>query len=119
MIFEVENYITLKSAVEKLCAFLSAEQIPDESIFDSKLVAYELLGNVLRHSGGKARLRGEVREEMIELEILAEKVFCPPEAGECAGVFSESGRGLFLVDSVCEERRFTEKGGILVRIRIR
>ncbi len=119
MVFEIENYVTLKSAVEKLCDVLAVNKVAEERIFDSKLVAYELLGNVLQHSGGGAKLALELLQEYIELKVLAERVFFPPERGVCAEVFSENGRGLFLVDSVCAERTFTDDGGILVRIKIK
>lgn len=119
MIFQIENYVTLKSAVEELCDFLAAQKIAKDRIFDSKLVAYELLGNVLKHSGGGAKLAIELLQEYIELKVMAERVFCPPQRGKCAEVFSEHGRGLFLVDSVCQERTFTDDGGILVRIKIK
>ena len=119
MIFEIENYQTLRRAVEELCAFLSQENVPSGSIFDSKLAVYELLGNVLKHSGGKAKLAMELLQEYIELKVFAEKVFFPPEKGVCAEVLSEHGRGLFLVDSLSAERSFTQDGGILVRIKIK
>ncbi|MBQ9713800.1 MAG: hypothetical protein IJV83_00585 [Clostridia bacterium] len=119
MIFEIENYVTLKSAVKEFCDVFNQKNIPSERIFDSKLVVYELLGNVLKHSGGSAKLAVELLQEYIELKIMAERVFCPPQKGKCAEVFSEHGRGLFLVDSVCTERTFTEDGGILVRIKIK
>ena len=119
MIFEIESYGTLKSAVEELCDYLALNQVADERIFDSKLVVYELLGNVLKHSGGSAKLAMELLQEYIELKVLAEKIFFPPEKGPCAEVFSEHGRGLFLVDSVSQERTFTADGGILVRIKIK
>lgn len=119
MIFEIENYVGLKSAVEELCDFLAKNKVEEERIFDSKLVVYELLGNVLKHSGGSAKLAMELMQEYVEVKVLAEKIFCPPERGACAEVFSEHGRGLFLVDSVSQERTFTSDGGILVRIKIK
>lgn len=119
MIFEIENYLALKSAVEELCEYLALNKVADERIFDSKLVVYELLGNVLQHSGGGAKLALELLQEYIELKVMAERVFCPPEKGECAEVTAEHGRGLFLVDSVSAQRAFTEDGGILVRIKIK
>ena len=76
MIFEIENYHTLKSAVEELCNFLFENDVPVDRVFDSKLAAYELLGNVLKHSGGSAKLQGGITEEFVELKILAEKAFC-------------------------------------------
>lgn len=119
MVFEIENYETLKNAVDELCEYLALHTVAEERIFDSKLVVYELLGNVLQHSGGSARLAIELLQEYIELKVLAERFFCPPERGTCADVFSENGRGLFLVDSVSTERITTADGGILVRIKIK
>lgn len=121
MIFEIENYQTLRRAVEELCAFLSEKNVPSDSIFDSKLALYELLGNVLKHSGGSAKVHGGIANGYVELKILAEKTFCPPpkcEGATCADKYSEHGRGLFLVDSVCAERDMTEDGGIFIKIKI-
>lgn len=122
MIFEIENYQALRRAVEELCAFLSDENVPTDSIFDSKLAVYELLGNVLQHSGGSAKLHGGIADGYVELKVLAEEKFCPPPKGamtECADSYSEHGRGLFLVDSVCEERFMTDDGGIFIKIKIK
>lgn len=118
MIFEIKSYQTLKRAVEELCDFLSEKNVPVEQVFDSKLAAYELLGNVLKHSGGSAKLHGGITEEFVELKILAEKAFCPPDKAKCSDVYSEHGRGLFLVDSVCAERVFHEDGSIVIKIKI-
>ena len=119
MVFEIENYTSLKSAVEELCNVLSSSDIPTDRIFDSKLVAYELLGNVLKHSGGSAKLHLWIKESELELKVLSTCAFCPPEKGKCADVYAENGRGLYLVDSVSAERICTEDGGILVRIKIK
>jgi anti-sigma regulatory factor (Ser/Thr protein kinase) len=122
MIFEIENYQSLRRAVEELCDFLSVEKVPSDSIFDSKLAVYELLGNVLQHSGGSAKLHGGISDGYVELKISAEKIYCPPPKGamtECVDKYSEHGRGLFLVDSVCEERFMTDDGGIFIKIKIK
>lgn len=122
MIFEIENYQTLRRAVEEFCAFLTQEKVPAGSIFDSKLAVYELLGNVLQHSGGSAKLHGGIANGYVELKILADRTFCPPPKTEtrvCADTYSEHGRGLYLVDSVCEERFMTDDGGIFIKIKIK
>ena len=118
MIFEIENYQTLKRAVEELCDFLFDNDVPVDKVFDSKLAMYELLGNVLKHSGGSAKLQGDLSDGFVELKILSERIFCPPEQGTCSDVYSEHGRGLFLVDSVCVERTASEDGTITVRIKV-
>ena len=118
MIFEIENYQTLKRAVEELCDFLFDNDVPVDKVFDSKLAMYELLGNVLKHSGGSAKLQGGLSDGFVELKILSERIFCPPEQGTCSDVYSEHGRGLFLVDSVCTERVFHDDGSIVIKIKI-
>lgn len=118
MRFEVKNLIQLQAEIARLCAFLTEQEVPAERIFDSRLVASELIGNALRHSKEGARLHAEIRDGCVEIIVFSKTVFTPPKTSVCSGVYSESGRGLFLVDSVCEERDMTEDGGIKVRIRI-
>ena len=50
MVFEIENYLALRKAMDEFCNFLLAEQVEKERVFDSKLAVYELIGNVLKHS---------------------------------------------------------------------
>lgn len=108
----------MKEAMKKLCDFLAESDIPDGCVFDSKLVASELMSNILRHSNGIASLESEIRGEFIELKVHSSVRFCPPEKSRCSDVFAENGRGLFIVDNVCAERSFTEDGSIKVLIKI-
>lgn len=117
MKFEIKNYLALREAMDKFCAFLLAEKVDEERIFNSKLAVYELIGNVLKHSGGGATLYGEILNERITLKIVAEKPFFPPNTTVCADVFAEHGRGLFLVDKLCEERSFTPEGEMIIVIK--
>lgn len=119
MIFEIENYETMQSAITQFCRFLNELSVSPESVFDSKLVASELVGNVLRHSNGRATLRGEVQNGFIELTVLSTEQYTPPTQSRKAEVYAESGRGLFLVDAVCERRSLTDEGGIFVKIKLR
>ncbi len=119
MRFEINSYDDFKIAVEEVNAFLLAQKIAAERIFDSKLVLHELLGNVLQHSQGGATLGVELLGELLQLSIRAEEIFCPPERGKCPERTAERGRGLYLVDCACEERIFTPDGEILVRIRVK
>lgn len=118
MFIEVKNYEALQEAMKRLCEFLAESEVPEDNVFDSKLVVSELVGNILRHSDGVAFLESEIRGEFIELKIHSSVSFCPPEESRCSDVFAESGRGLFIVDSVCTERSFTEDGSIKVLIKI-
>ena len=119
MLFDIRDYDSFKAAIEELCVFLSSSKLSQESIFDSKLVAYELLGNVLQHSRGGAKLKAEIDGECIKLRILADEAFVSTKREEKPSVYAERGRGLYLVDQICAEQIITEDGAILVRIRIR
>ncbi len=118
MLFEIKNYAEFQSAMERLCAFLAEREISEEKVFDSRLVAHELVGNALQHAQGGASLEVELLGERIRITVRGEEVFCPPDKRACPQCFAERGRGIFLVDSVCEERIFTADGAILVHIKL-
>ena len=116
MVFKIESYNALRASVDEFCGYLALQNVPKGSIFDCKLVLYELLGNVLKHGNGKAELRCLVEGEFVELQISSKGTLALPKHSPCADVYAEHGRGLFLVESVCFERTVTADG-ILVRIK--
>lgn len=118
MVLTIKTQLELNAALAQLDKFLSTQNIADEGIFASKLVMSELVGNVLKHSQGFARFHGELKNGFIELKIYASDCFLPPKTSECSDVFAEGGRGLFLVDSLCFERAYTEDGGVKVLIKL-
>ena len=118
-IFEIKNYGSLNRAVEELCTYLGAVSVSPDSVFDSKLVAYELLANVLKHTDESAVFSGWVEDGFVRLKIVSKGAFCPEGKGRCPDVFAENGRGWFLVDSVCQERWLEQDGTLIVKIRIR
>ncbi len=118
MFFEVNDYVTLQAGIDELCVFLAQENVPSDCIFDSKLVAYELLGNVLKHADGKAILHGKIIEDFVELKICTHTLFEIPQNKTCPDVTAEHGRGLFLVNTVCEGRFYSDEDGIRVLIKM-
>lgn len=118
MIFEIKNYTNMQQAMQELCDFLFRNGVSSDRVFDSKLVAYELLGNVLRHAGCEAKFSGEIVDGFIELKIISDSDFCIPEKKPCPEVLAEHGRGLFLVSTVCEGQIFQEDGVVRVRIKL-
>lgn len=119
MILKFSNLKEMQAEMERLCEFLFREQIPSDSIFDSKLVVSELVGNIIKHSGATASLHTEVKDGIITLKILSSNPYFLPEKGVCSDVYAESGRGLFLVDSICQTRTQNEKGEIQVTIAVK
>lgn len=118
MIFEIDNYTSLRGAMEAVSQLLAERNVASERVFDTRLVISELVGNVLRHAKTSATLGVIFSGECIELRVCSEMPFVPPAVSKKVEVFAESGRGLFLVDSVSEERTCTKDGEIRVRIKI-
>lgn len=118
MVFEIDNYVSLRSAMEVVSRLLAERNVASERVFDTRLVISELVGNVLRHAKTSATLSVEFNGECIELCVCSEIPFVPPKISRKVEVFAESGRGLFLVDSVSEERTCSKDGEIRVRIKI-
>lgn len=114
MYFEIGDFNALRTALHELADALSREKLSEETVFGCKLVASELLSNVLQHGGGRAIFLAERRGGEIRLCVKGENGYCPPEQSACADVLSENGRGLFLVDSFCERRDYTLEEGIRV-----
>lgn len=118
MYFEIDDFNALRTALHQMCLKLTAEKIPEETVFQSKLVADELLSNVLQHGGGRAYLVAEREGDEIRISVRGSNDYRPPETSTCADVYAESGRGLFLVDRFCSRREFSEREGIRVFIKI-
>ena len=117
-VFEIKDYASLQTALDGLCQFLAEKNIAQEKVFDCKLVACELAGNVLKYTDGKAGLRVEVLDGCVCLKALSETFFELPENIVCSGLYAESGRGLFLVNSLCEGQIVAEQDGIVAKIKL-
>lgn len=119
MYFEIDDFNALREALHRMCLQFAAESIPDDTVFNSKLVADELLSNVLQHGGGRAYFIATCEGNEIRLSVRGSNGYRPPEKSTCADILAESGRGLFLVDRYCERREFNEVEGIRVFIKIK
>lgn len=114
MRFEIKNLAELQNAAQAFCSLLQKHEIPQEKVFDCRLIVNELVGNVLRHSDGTATLTAIIQKSNIEICIRSTKAFFPPETSVCPPASAESGRGLFLVDSVSISRVISSDGEIKV-----
>ena len=119
MYFEIDSFNALREALNRLCTGLTEQDVPQDTVYDSKLVASELLSNALRHGGGKAFFSVVIEEDMISLSVKSSDSFRPPEKSILSSRESEHGRGLYIVDTLVETRRYSEEGGTSVVIRIR
>ena len=119
IVFNVINPSEIQKELEKWTKYLHALGVSADQIFDSRLVACELLANVLCHAQSEASLRGEVRDGFIEMKVFSNTPFRVPQKITCSDVFCERGRGLFLVNELCEGLVFSEEDGIRVQIKLK
>ena len=118
IVFKVADSAALQVALEKLTAFLLEAGVSSERVFDSKLVACELVTNELRHGKNGTDFSSEIKDGHVQIKIISKNGFKLPDKIVCSDVFSEHGRGLFLVNELCEGNIFEETDGICVKIRI-
>lgn len=116
---EVTSFEMLRQVLDRFDMFLRESGITDDSIFDSHLILSELASNVLQHSNGKATVLGEIVDKRIEVEVRSSEFYIPPKPSETKLPDSEaeSGRGLYIIDHVCERRYNTPDGGIRVVVK--
>ena len=119
MLFNVKDYASLQTALEGLCQFLTERKVGQEQTFDCKLVACELLGNVLKYTNGDTGLCVEIADGFVCMKAKSNTFFELPEHIVCSGLYAESGRGLFLVNTLCEGQIFAEKDGIVAKLKLK
>ncbi len=119
MNWQVSNFHTMRAALRKMCLALEQDAVAENSVFDCKLIASELLCNALRYGGGCTAFEAELRaDERVFIRVRSANNFCPPASVQCSDADAEQGRGLFLVDALSESRTFSEEEGVCVLVRI-
>lgn len=117
MLVRITDFSSLTEEKERLKNFLTAEDVSERVVFAGKLVLCELVGNILRHSAAFAEVESKIENGFFEMIVRASDGYLPPPKSSCSDVFSEGGRGLFIVDEICASRTCT-KDGVCVRIRL-
>lgn len=98
--FKVENLKSMNARLNAFTDFLRSCGIAEDDVFLCRLVSCELIANVIRHGGETADFAGELLADKISITVAAEsrKNFDlnPP----LPDVFSEGGRGLYIINEV-------------------
>ena len=118
MDFEVDGYDALRRALARMCDALTREDVPDDAVFNCRLVANELLVNALEYGGGSASFGVRRDGDLLRISVRSVVRFRPPETSCCSDVTSERGRGLFLVDALSESRAYSDEEGICVLVKL-
>ena len=118
-LFKVKDLEALQPALDGLCQLLTAHNVQEERLFDCKLIACELVGNVLKYTNGEAGLQVQFDGEFVTLKAVSESFFRLPTKIVCSDITAESGRGLFLVHTLCEGCVSAEQDGIVAKVKIK
>ena len=115
--FKVDNLKNMNAELKSFADFLRLSGADDDDISASKLVSCELITNVIRHGGDEAEFTGTLSGDTIMITVTAESFkeldICRP----APDVFAESGRGLYIIKSICSDIERGERGEIKVIIR--
>lgn len=118
MFFQVDDYKALRNALARMCETLEREAVPEDAVFNCRLIANELLVNALQYGGGSAAFSARRDGDRLRISVRSATGFRPPVVTVCSDADAERGRGLFLVDALSEARGYSEEEGISVVIRL-
>jgi anti-sigma regulatory factor (Ser/Thr protein kinase) len=116
MYCKITNQADLHAAVDELNKLLSQANLSEEKIFDCRLIVYELVGNVFKHTKDDSGLKVVLEGEFIQIKVYSVTPFQLPDVITCSDELCEHGRGLFLVQRLCEEI-LAEQDGICVKVK--
>ncbi|MBQ9118324.1 MAG: hypothetical protein IJY11_03880 [Clostridia bacterium] len=117
--YSITDGVSLRDALSQLHQDLLLVGLDESCFFRCKLVFSELASNAAKHMPRGGEIKVELFEERVEIVLSGEKPFRLPEISNCSPVYAESGRGLYLIDSVCQSRENTANGVKVVLIRNR
>ena len=94
--------------------------LSEEKTFDIKLSLNELLTNSVKYSGtGSSVMTYCFREGFFCCSIVDDGPGFDTTDHRCPELYQESGRGVFIVDSIADELRYNKKGNcVYLRIRM-
>ena len=115
--FKVDNLTEMSSALADFAEFLRGQQFRDDDVFASRLVSCELITNVIRHGGDEAEFTGMLTGDRIIITVTAESLKGVDISRPAPDVFAESGRGLYIVKSICCELVRGDNGQVKVVIK--
>ena len=115
--FKVDNLKNMGPQLKTFAEFLRLSGANDDDIFASKLVSCELITNVIRHGGDEAEFTGALSNDTIIITVTAESFKGLDIMRPAPDVLAESGRGMYIIRSICSNIERGESGEIKVVIR--
>ena len=115
--FTVENLKQMNARLQAFAQFLRDEEVDEDAVFASRLISCELITNVIRHGGDEAEFIGTLCDDLISITVRAESLRGLDVDGKRPDPLAESGRGLYIIKSLCYGEIENEGGAIRVFVK--
>lgn len=98
--FKVDDLKLMSRQLSSFAEYLKLNSVSDDDVFSSRLVSSELISNVIRHGGGSAEFSASLLPDKIVITVVSKSFRGVSFDCPAPDVFSESGRGLYIVRSL-------------------
>lgn len=119
MSFIVDNLNDMHSALQKFVEYLRGSGLDEDDVFFSRLVGCELITNVIRHCGDEARFMGGVDGDNVVICVSSDGAKPFKLCTDLPDLLAESGRGLYIVNAVCDGDIVFSGEGVTAKVKIR
>jgi anti-sigma regulatory factor (Ser/Thr protein kinase) len=117
--FEVDNLTNMNVALQDFLNYLTQKNVSEDEIFDCRLVSCELITNVIRHCGETAYFKGDLRGHKVFISVSSKNSGDVHLKADLPDVFSESGRGLYIINAICDGNMKVKGNEIKVAITLK
>ncbi len=115
--FKVGNMEAMSAQLKAFSRILRESGINEDDVFSCRLVACELLSNVILHGGETASFESELKPDVIEMTVTADCQQDVQAYHSLPDPMDEHGRGLYIVGVVSEGG--IQKSGTTFKVCIR
>ena len=114
--FRVDNLKNMNACLKPVLDYQRRADVDDDAVFDSRLVSCELISNVLKHLGETASFEGTINADSIVITVSSESTDGSKIHADLPDVFAESGRGLYIIKTICRGNIFSDGCSVKVYI---
>lgn len=115
--FKVDDLKNMNEQLRSFDALLRESGVREDDIFLCRLASCELITNVIIHGRESAGFEGELFDDRISITVKAAGMDKANVDASLPSVFAESGRGMFIVKSICFGAIERTDGGLRVFIK--
>lgn len=83
-------------------------KLDEEVLYNYRLVLCELVSNVIQHGKSDCKILIDILDKVIRINVSGGEGFIGGVPSQCQ--MSQRGRGLLLVDALCEDLKFINDG---------